>query len=129
MKCGRKQERMQEIRAILQRHSDGVVLAKSTDPMNRTPLHSAALRGDVDLGWVLINDYQADVNAKDAKPNSILDLAVANRHANFVALLLQHNVNEDVISEKNVKSFIKMKRTINHKSRAMSQGSQRDGIT
>jgi hypothetical protein len=129
MNCGGKQERMQEIRAILQRHSDGVVLARSTDTMNRTPLHSAALRGDVDLGRILIDEYQADVNAKDAKPNSVLDLAVANRKTGFVALLLEHNVNEHTISKRNETSFVKMKRMIKHKGRILSQSSQRNGIT
>jgi hypothetical protein len=129
MKCVGEQGRIEELRTILQRHSDGVALARSTDTMDRTPLHSAALRGDVDLGRILINEYQADVNAKDAKPNSVLDLAVANRKTDFVALLLKHNVNEGTISKKNETSFVKMKRTIKHKSRTVSQGSQQGGIT
>lgn len=129
MKSVGRQGRMEELRAILRRHSDGVALARSTDTMDRTPLHSAALRGDVDLGTILINEYQADVNAKDAKPNSILDLAVANRKTDFVALLLKHSVNEGSISKKNESSFIKMKRTIKHKNRALGQSSQAGGIT
>jgi hypothetical protein len=129
MKCVGRQGRIEMLRAILQRHSDGAALARSTDAMERTPLHSAALRGDVELGRILIDEYQADVNAKDAKPNSILDIAVANRKTDFVALLLEHNVNEGTISKKNETSFVKMKRTIKHKNRTVSQSSQRGGIT
>ena len=129
MKCGSRGDRINELRKILQRHSDGVALAKSTDIISRFPLHSAALRGDVDLGRILIDEYQADVNAKDARRNSILDLAVASKKIDFVALLLERGVDEGTISKQNKTSFAGMRRTINHKSRTLSQSSQRGGIT
>ncbi|KAF2822934.1 hypothetical protein CC86DRAFT_409707 [Ophiobolus disseminans] len=130
LKCGRKQERIQEIREILQRHSDGIALARSTDTSDRTPLHIAAQRGDVDLARVLIDEYQADIDAQDSKPCSVLDLAVAGRHRDFVALLLERGVDERAISTRHKPKFREMKRTIiferqaASKSRSMSQSIQ-----
>jgi len=130
VKCGGRQERVQEIRTILQQHSDGAALARSTDSSDRTPLHFAAQRGDVDLARVLIDEYYANIDAQDSKPNSVLDLAVAGKYRSFVALLLERGVDENAVSARNKPRFREMKRTINHekdvasKARTMSQSTQ-----
>ncbi|KAF1959477.1 hypothetical protein CC80DRAFT_502488 [Byssothecium circinans] len=112
--CGGRQDRVQEIRDILARHSDGAALAKYTDTTDRTPLHVAAQRGDVDLGRILIDEYHADINAQDSKPCSVLELAVAGRNRSFVALLLERGVDENVVLTQNKRRFREMKRAIQH---------------
>lgn len=134
-RCSNKHDRIEEIREILQQHSDGAALARSKDSSYRNPLHAAAQRGDVDLARVLIDDYRADINAHDSKPYFVLDYAVAGKHRNFVALLLEKGVNEAGISKGNKERFRAMKRTILHerqvtsKARTLSQGSRAGVVT
>ncbi|KAH7361112.1 hypothetical protein BKA66DRAFT_214207 [Pyrenochaeta sp. MPI-SDFR-AT-0127] len=110
-KCEGNQARTEEIRTILQQHSDASSLARSTDCSLRTPLHLAAQRGDIELGRMLIK-FGADVNAKDSEPSTVLDLAVANNQRKFVAFLLSHDVDETAILKRNEQKFKEMKRII-----------------
>jgi hypothetical protein len=125
----------EQIREILQRHSDGAALARSKDMCDRTPLHAAAQRGDIDLARILINDYHADINAQDSKPYSVLDLAVMGKHREFVALLIEQGVNEQAILEDNKRRFREIKGVIAHekrvagKTRAMSRSEQSGAVT
>jgi hypothetical protein len=132
IKCGGTKERIQE---ILQRHPDGIALAKSTDTYQRTWLHAAAQRGNVELVRVLIDDYRADINAQDSKPHSVLDLAVMNRRGSVVALLLDRGVDEDAISPSIKDKFKEMKRAIAHEEKAVAERmrsrsrSEQSGVT
>jgi hypothetical protein len=134
-KCGETTERIQEIREILQRHSDAIALARSRDTCDRTLLHAAAQRGDVEVARILIENYHADINAKDSKPHSVLDLAVMVRYRNVVALLIEKGVDEDAISTQNKKRFKEMKGAIRHerrvaeKTRAMSRTEELGVVT
>jgi hypothetical protein len=116
----------EQIREILQQHSDGIVLARSKDTCDRTLLHAAAQLGE---------DYHPDINAKDSKPHSVLDLAVMGKHRSFVALLIEKGVDEDAISPHNKKRFKEMKGAIAHerrvseKTRAMSRIEELGAVT
>jgi hypothetical protein len=105
----------------------GASVAKSIDASGRTPLHIAAQRGDVELASILIDDFEADVNAQDSDPSSVLDLAVANNtHTDFVALLLDRQVRESGLRERNKVKFKEMKGSI-HFSKKMASQKQRTG--
>lgn len=105
---------VEEIKRTLQQHTEPSVLAKSADGSQRTPLHLAAQRGDVQLANILL-DFGADINAKDSQPSSVLDLAVANKHIDFVAFLLERGVDETLIRVVNTTKFREMKQIISFK--------------
>ncbi|KAF2004168.1 hypothetical protein P154DRAFT_67518 [Amniculicola lignicola CBS 123094] len=109
--CESQEKRVAELRAILQDHSNGASLANSIDSSQRTPLHHAAQRGDVELAKVL-QQFGADLNARDSQPSSILDLAVQHNQLTFVYWLLQNGVNESGISKSNRERFGEIKATI-----------------
>jgi hypothetical protein len=111
VKCRGDKERIEQIRDILQRHSDGSTLAKSTDTWHRTPLHVAAQHGDVDLAQVLVT-FGADVNAQDSELSSVLDMAIERKHRNFVAFLLDHGANDSAVLPSNIEVLGKMQRVI-----------------
>ena len=110
-KCGNDTSRVDEVRTILQQHTEAPTLTTSTDGSQRTPLHLAAQRGNVQLGRILL-DFGADINAKDSEPATVLDLAVINRNREFVAFLLDEGVDETLILDQNKDKFNEMKRII-----------------
>jgi ankyrin repeat protein len=83
--------------------------------LQRTPLHLAAQRGDIQLAEVLL-EYGADVDAKDSEPATVLDFAVAFNNSSFVAFLLERGVNETLILDRNKAKFKEMKRIIDFKN-------------
>ena len=109
--CKGNEVRIQDIRTMLQQHTEGPALAKSVNGEQRTPLHLAAQRGDTKLARILL-DFGADVNATDSEPSTILDLAVANNQREFVAFLLDNGVDEAALSIRNLKKFKEMKSII-----------------
>jgi hypothetical protein len=119
-KCKGSKERIREIRDILEHHTDGATLAKSTDAWLRTPLHVAAQRGDVDLAQILVT-FGADINAQDSEPSSVLDLAVAGRHRSFVSFLLDLGVDQSALLPQNTKKLSEMKRTIQFEKKAVQK--------
>lgn len=136
-KCGGDEENIEKIRNTLEQHSESSMLAKSTDNWDRTPLHIAAQRGNVDLARILVN-FGADINAKDSEPASVLDLAVEGKHRHFVAFLLDQGVDENVLLDRNTARFKEMKRAIRFqqqqktapkKNRRISHSTQVDVIT
>jgi hypothetical protein len=103
--CGGKAPLIQEISATL----DGSpTLVNSKDGSKRSPMHMVAQRGDVKLAEVLLQK-EADLNAKDWKGFSVLDLAIEGNHESFVYFLLNEHVNESAISEKNRERFDEIK--------------------
>jgi hypothetical protein len=128
-KCNGNRGYIQEIRNILQHHTDSSTLANSTDTWLRNPLHVAAQRGDVDLAQVLVT-FGADINAQDSEPSSVLDLAVAGRHRSFVSFLVDQGVNEGALLPENMTRFSEMKRTIRFEKKNRSVGrSTQSGIS
>lgn len=59
---------------------------KATQAGGWTPLHQAAMHGQVDLATLLL-DHGADVNAKGENGRTPLKLAAAGKHQEMVALL------------------------------------------
>ncbi|KAF2846156.1 hypothetical protein T440DRAFT_249346 [Plenodomus tracheiphilus IPT5] len=110
-KCNGDQSRIDNIREILQQHSAASTLTQSIDGSKRTPLHLAAQRGDVQLARTLL-EFGADINACDSEPATVLDAAVEKNQRKFVALLLEENVNEGALQERNRIKFDEMKRVI-----------------
>ncbi|KAF1848808.1 uncharacterized protein K460DRAFT_81148 [Cucurbitaria berberidis CBS 394.84] len=110
--CKGNDARHQDIRTILRQHAEGSALANSIDGVQRTPLHLAAQRGDIELARILL-EFGADVNAKDSEPSTVLDLAVSHNRREFVALLLDNGVDETKLSPRNMKRFKEMKSVVN----------------
>lgn len=117
-KCGGNKERIQKIRNILECHSDGSTLVRSTDTCKRTPLHRAAQHGDINLARILVK-FGADINALDSEPSSVLDMAVAGRHCSFVAFLLDQGVDQSAVLPCNLAKFKEMKRIIQFERQAV----------
>ncbi|CBY02427.1 hypothetical protein IAQ61_007017 [Plenodomus lingam] len=112
-KCDGDPSRIDQIRKTLQQHPAASTLAQSTNTSQRTPLHLAAQRGDVQLGLTLLS-FGADINAQDSEPASVLDAAVECNQRKFVALLLEHNVDETVLQPRNQARLDEMKRIIEY---------------
>tara|TARA_R110002003_G_scaffold251_8_gene17825 strand:+ start:23334 stop:24500 length:1167 start_codon:yes stop_codon:yes gene_type:complete len=110
-KCAGDEERIRKIRDILHQCTGASALAMSTDTWDRTPLHVAAQKGDVDLARTLV-EFGADINAQDSEPSSVLDMAVAGGHRPFVAFLLELNVVESQLQPQNAAKLKEMKRAI-----------------
>lgn len=72
-----------EIANTLTRHREPALLVRSSDGLQRTPLHLAAQRGDTKLAEILLG-FGADIDAKDTEPASVLDFAVAFNNNAFV---------------------------------------------
>lgn len=99
------------IRDMLQLHPEPSKLANSVDTWGRTPLHTAAQHGDTTIAQLLC-EYGADINAKDAEPSSVLDIAVAGKQRSFVQFLIKNKVDESNVRNSNAKDFQRMKRAI-----------------
>jgi ankyrin repeat protein len=69
-------------------------LVNSIDMRGRTPLHSAARLGDIEIVTLLIKDG-ADVSAKDSDGVTPLHDAVEAGHAEIVELLLVKGADTD----------------------------------
>ncbi|KAH9861387.1 hypothetical protein J1614_011133 [Plenodomus biglobosus] len=113
-KCEGDQSRIDQIRTILQQHSAASSLTRSTDGSQRTPLHVAAQRGDIQLARTLL-EFGADINAQDSEPATVLDAAVEKNQRKFVAFLLEQNVDETALQKRNQNRFDEMKRVIEFK--------------
>lgn len=125
-KCRGNKDRVEEIRTILRKHISGSTLTLSTDESGRTPLHLAAQRGDVQLATVLL-EYEADIDSYDSEPATVLDLAITNKHRNFVALLCERGVDESRILDRNKDKFREMKQIIEFSKTAGQTSSKAKG--
>ncbi|KAI8937907.1 hypothetical protein NX059_005591 [Plenodomus lindquistii] len=118
-KCNGDQARIDQVREILQRHSAASALTQSTDGAQRTPLHLAAQRGDVQLARTLL-EFGADINAQDSEPATVLDAAVENSQRKFVAFLLEEGVDQTTLQARNRARFGELKRIIEFKKSTSS---------
>ncbi|KAF1828803.1 hypothetical protein BDW02DRAFT_204203 [Decorospora gaudefroyi] len=116
---------VEDICLVLQRHPRPSALANSTDHLQRTPLHLAARYGDVERAHILL-EFGADINAEDSEPASVLDLAIAHKHRDFVALLLDHGVSETKILDHNKDKLREMKRTIDLKKKLKNNAPKKE---
>ncbi|KAF2867313.1 hypothetical protein BDV95DRAFT_610727 [Massariosphaeria phaeospora] len=122
--CEGNTVRIQAIKTALQQHPQSSSLANSKDEAERSPLHFAAQRGDVQLASTLL-EFSANVNAKDSQNRSVLDLALEHNRADFVAFLLEQGVNETAISKHNHGRFDDIKEAMElRKSRARKERKQ-----
>lgn len=103
---------LDEIANTLTRHQEPALLVRSSDGLQRTPLHLAAQRGDTKLAEILLG-FGADIDAKDTEPASVLDFAVAFNNNDFVAFLLDHGVDESALLNRNKPKFKEIKRIVN----------------
>ncbi|KAH7112939.1 hypothetical protein B0J11DRAFT_446614 [Dendryphion nanum] len=107
--CKGQEGRIRAIQTTLQQHPQSSTLANSTiDKSKRTPLHLAAQHGDTELARILIS-FSANINAQDSQPRSVLDLALAENQDEFITFLLDHNVDQTIISEENLARFDEIK--------------------
>ncbi|KAL6167893.1 hypothetical protein ACJQWK_07290 [Exserohilum turcicum] len=111
LKCIDDEFLVDEIRSMLEHAPDAVALANIPGKCQRVPLHIAAQRGFRRVACVLL-EFDADINAKDTEPSSVLDHALANRQTDFVAFLLEHHVDETGILERNIPALRQAKSTI-----------------
>ncbi|KAF2265094.1 hypothetical protein CC78DRAFT_212356 [Lojkania enalia] len=123
--CDGNDARIDAIKAVLQQHSEGSMLANSRDASERSPLHWAAQRGDVKLAQILLG-FSANINAKDSQPCSVLDLAVEHNQEAFVEFLLVRHVDETGISKQNSLRFEEMKQAIEWRKRKYEKRMRRD---
>ncbi|ORX91011.1 hypothetical protein BCR34DRAFT_501676, partial [Clohesyomyces aquaticus] len=106
--CNGKEAQIRAIYDSLQQHSHSSLLANSRDGSNRSPLHWAAQRGDVQLAKILLQ-FNAEINAQDSQHYSVLDHAVKHNQDDFVEFLLDHNVNDMGLSKQYRDRFEEMK--------------------
>lgn len=68
-------------------------------------------------------EFDADINAKDTEPSTVLDHAVAKKQTGFVEFLLANGVDQTAILERNKLAFRQAKGAIEF------QNSRRDSAT
>lgn len=92
------------IKKALGQYPQSRTLVNSKDSTQRSPLHLAAQRGDVELAQVLLQ-FSADIDAKDSYVWSVLDIAVHHKQDEFVSFLLNNDVNTTAILDQNRERF------------------------
>ncbi|KAF2732387.1 hypothetical protein EJ04DRAFT_578438 [Polyplosphaeria fusca] len=101
--CGRDENLVDEVKKTLEQLMDQDP-ANSKDSSERSPLHMAAQRGNKKIAETLL-EYRANINAKDGKGDSVLDMAVAGNHQDFVFFLIEQRVDQTLISRENSDRF------------------------
>ena len=69
--------RIQAVKNILQGQPDSEQLVEKTDQYGRTPLFAAVKLGDLQLLRMLVLEFNANINATDERPHSVLEYALS----------------------------------------------------
>jgi hypothetical protein len=124
LRCQDGSAMIQKVHSRLKEHPEPRALVNILGDLQRAPLHLAAMRGYVEVARILLK-FGGDIHAKDTEPASVLDHALANKQVDFVALLLDNEVDETAILEQNEKQLKKIKPIIALR-KALRQGDPRE---
>lgn len=88
---------LSNVEKVLQARPD-LLNASITANSKTTPLHRAAVNGNLPLAQLLIEEYHADVEAKTSDGETSLIGAVKKEKTELVRYLLVHNANPNALS-------------------------------